>query len=70
MNRFLLRLGLPDKADTASGLPRPVGSPEQITFGNGIWHVHGGAWTPDSTTIVYTRDFDQGDINVIDNYRE
>ena len=33
-----------------------------------IWHVHGGAWTPDDEYIVYTRDFDSGDLFVIDGY--
>ncbi len=66
-NRYVLRLAPPE---TTTGLPRPVGLPEQITFGNGVWHVHGGAWSPDSSVIVYTQDFDRGDIYVIDNYRD
>jgi hypothetical protein len=37
--------------------------------GKGKWHVHGGAWSPDSRWIVYTRDFDRGNLSVIDNYR-
>jgi hypothetical protein len=35
----------------------------------GVWHVHGGAWSPDGRWIVYTRDFDRGNLSVIDNYR-
>ena len=41
----------------------------KITFGKGKWHVHGGAWSPDSQWIVYTRDFDRGSLSIIDNYR-
>ena len=26
-------------------------------------------WSPDGRWIVYTRDFDRGNLNVIDNYR-
>jgi len=44
-------------------------TPRQMTFGQGKWHVHGGAWSLDSRWIVYTRDFDRGNLNVIDNYR-
>ena len=45
------------------------GEPEQITFGQGVYHVHDDAWTPDSKQIVYTRDFDRENLLVIDNYR-
>lgn len=65
MNRYILQLS-PAVADR---LPQALGEPEQITFGDGLWHVHGGAWTPDSTQIVYTKDFDRGNLLVIDNYR-
>ena len=65
MNRYLLPLTLA----TADQLPRASGEPEQITFGGGVWHVHGGAWTPDSKQIVYTKDFDRGNLYVIDDYR-
>lgn len=66
MNRYLLPLTPPT---SSSELPHPSGLPEQITFGEGVWHVHGGAWTPDSQRIVYTQDFDSGNLYVIDNYR-
>ena len=65
MNRYLLQLTPPD----ADRLPNAIGEPEQITFGNGDWHVHGGAWTPDSKRIVYTKDYDRGNLYTIDNYR-
>ena len=66
MNRYVLRLAPP----SAPGeLPRADGVPEQVTFGEGVWHVHGGAWTPDARSIVYTRDFDSGNLHVIDSYR-
>ena len=42
---------------------------KQVTFGKGVWHVHGGAWSPDGRWMVYTRDFDRGNLSVIDNYR-
>ncbi|MCH7935412.1 MAG: PD40 domain-containing protein, partial [Gemmatimonadetes bacterium] len=65
MNRYLLPL----TPATADQLPRASGEPEQITFGQGVWHVHGGAWSPDSKQIVYTKDFDRGNLFVIDGYR-
>ena len=66
MNRYLLPLAPPA---TPGGLPSPTGAPEQLTSGDGVWHVHGGGWTPDSRSIVYTRDFDTGNLHVIDGYR-
>ena len=66
MNRWLLPLRVPGVTGT---LPSPAGEPQQLTFGDGVWHVHGGAWTPDGTSIVYTRDLDSGNLYVIDNYR-
>ena len=65
MNRYLLQLEKPLGVDE---LPVAIGEPEQITFGKGIWHVHGGAWTPDSKQIVYTKDFDSGNLFVINGY--
>lgn len=56
-------------ASSADGLPRPLGEPEQITHGQGNWHVQGPSWSADGKTVVYTRDADQGDIYVIENYR-
>jgi Tol biopolymer transport system component len=66
MNRYVLTLVRPSHAKE---LPRAAGAPRQVTFGEGKWHVHGGAWSPDSRWIVYTRDFDRGKLSVIDNYR-
>jgi TolB protein len=65
MNRYLLPL----TPATVDQLPRASGEPQQITFGEGVWHAHGGAWTPDSKPIVYTKDFDRGNLFVIDGYR-
>ena len=65
MNRYVLSLVRPINA---KGLPRSTGAPRQVTFGQGRWHVHGGAWSPDGRSIVYTRDFDRGNLSVIDNY--
>jgi Tol biopolymer transport system component len=66
MNRYVLTLARPAGA---KDLPRATGAPRQVTFGKGRWHVHGGAWSPDGRWIVYTRDFDRGNLSVIDNYR-
>ena len=66
MNRWLLALERPDDEDS---LPTPVGEPEQLTFGQGIWHVHGGAWMTDGREFVYTKHFDRGNLFVIDGYR-
>jgi Tol biopolymer transport system component len=65
MNRYVLPLVRPA---SAKELPHATGAPRQVTFGKGRWHVHGGAWSPDGRWIVYTRDFDRGNLNVIDNY--
>jgi Tol biopolymer transport system component len=66
MNRYVLTLVRPT---SAKELPHATGAPRQVTFGKGVWHVHGGAWSQDSRWIVYTRDFDRGNLSVIDNYR-
>ena len=66
MNRYVLTLVRPT---SAKELPHATGAPRQVTFGKGRWHVHGGAWSPDGRWIVYTRDFDRGNLSVIDNYR-
>ncbi|MFQ5628500.1 MAG: hypothetical protein ACE5I1_07050, partial [bacterium] len=63
---YRLRLALPESSD---GLPRPVGEPEKLTHGDGTWHVHNGAWSPDGKRIIYTRDKDEGDLYVIENYK-
>jgi Tol biopolymer transport system component len=65
MNRYLLPLVRPTNGKE---LPHSTGAPRQVTFGKGRWHVHGGAWSPDGRSIVYTRDFDRGNLSVIDNY--
>ena len=49
-------------------LPRVAGPPRRITNGDGAWHVHNGGWSPDGKAIVYTRDTDNGDIYMIENY--
>ncbi|MFQ5641217.1 MAG: protein kinase [bacterium] len=63
---YRLRLELPESSD---GLPRSFGEPEKLTHGEGKWHVHNGAWSPDGKTIIYTRDEDEGDLYVIENYK-
>ncbi|MFQ5723776.1 MAG: protein kinase [Terriglobia bacterium] len=66
MHLSLLRLAPPA---SPGELPRPLGEPQQLTRGEGIWHVHNGGWSPDSQAIVYSRDLDRGDIYVIENYQ-
>ena len=66
MNRYVLPLA---RSTGAEALPHAAGAPRQLTFGKGLWHVHGGAWSPDGRWIVYTKDFDRGSLRVIDNYR-
>jgi Tol biopolymer transport system component len=66
MHLYLLRLAPPA---SPGQLPRPLGEPQQLTRGEGVWHVHNGGWSPDSKAVVYSRDLDRGDIYVIENYR-
>ena len=54
---FTLRL-----VEGEGGLPVAVGEPEQLTDGEGVWHVHNFAWLPDGKRYAYTRDIDDGDI--------
>jgi serine/threonine-protein kinase len=51
---------------TPDGLPRVAGEPEQVTFGEGAWHVHSGGWTSDGRGVIYSRDDDRGDIYVLE----
>jgi Tol biopolymer transport system component len=62
-NLYVLRLAPPGPPD---GLPRPLGEPEQLTDGKGIWHVHNGGWFPDGESVVYTRDTDHADIFLVE----
>jgi Tol biopolymer transport system component len=66
MQFYLLALEPPAGPD---GLPRPAGEPRPLTLPGGASHVHTGGWSPDSKWIVYTRDVDQGDLYLIQNYR-
>ena len=63
---WVLRLAPPDHTD---GLPHPLGEPVQLTDGRGLWHTHSGGWSPDGKAIVYTKDMDNVDIYIIENYR-
>lgn len=65
-NVYLLPLVQPN---VTGGLPRAAGSPRQPTKGQGDWHAHGPAWSQDGKSLYFTRDIDQGDIYVIENYR-
>ncbi|MGH9556576.1 MAG: protein kinase domain-containing protein [Terriglobales bacterium] len=66
MQLQVLRLAVTASPDE---LPRALGKPQQITHGEGAFHVHNGGWSPDGKAVVYTRDNDSGDIYVIENYR-
>jgi Tol biopolymer transport system component len=70
-SHFDMQLHVLQLAPPASpgGLPQPVGEPRQVTFREGLWHVHNGGWSPDGEALVYSRDADAGNIYVIDNYR-
>lgn len=43
-------------------LPRAAGDPDWVVRADRTWHVHNGGWSPDSKSLVYTRDQDYGDI--------
>ncbi|TNE48027.1 MAG: hypothetical protein EP344_19105, partial [Bacteroidetes bacterium] len=51
------------------GFPTVRGEPEQITFGDGKWHVHNGTFSPDAKSVLYSRDADEMDIFIIKNYK-
>jgi len=59
MGLVLLKLEAPSDPH---GLPRAAGGPENLVPAEGAWHVHNGGWSPDSKSIVYTRDQDYGDL--------
>jgi serine/threonine-protein kinase len=66
MELYMLRLS----PDVSPGqLPSVVGGPQQITFGEGQWHVHSGGWAPGGSAVVYSRDRDEGDIYMIEPSR-
>ncbi len=66
MQFYLLPLALPAGP---AGLPGAAGAPQPLALPTGASHVHAGGWSPDSKWIVYTRDVDQGDLSLIQNYR-
>jgi hypothetical protein len=63
MNLYLLPLTPPE---SQTGLPQPAGEPQQLTDGQGFWHVHNGGFSPDGDSVIYTRDTDRGDLYVIE----
>jgi Tol biopolymer transport system component len=62
MSMGLALLELEPPVDTER-LPRAAGEPEYVVRTEGTWHVHNGGWSPDSRSLVYTRDQDYGDIH-------
>ncbi len=71
VSHFTMDLQMLRLAPTSSPeqLPTTNGDPQQITFGNGEWHVHGGGWAWDGSGLVYSRDRDYGDIYLIEPNR-
>lgn len=63
MEQYVLGL---TSTNAPSQLPRALGEPRQITFGDGYSHAHSGGWAPDGSGVVYSRDRDFGDIYVIE----
>ena len=61
MTMGLAVLKLEPAADP-QGLPQAVGEPEYVVRAEGTWHVHNGGWSPDSKSLVYTRDQDYSDL--------
>jgi len=59
MGLAVLKLAPPGDPD---GLPQAMGEPEYVARSQGTWHVHNGGWSPDSKSLVYTRDTDHGDL--------
>jgi dipeptidyl aminopeptidase/acylaminoacyl peptidase len=59
MGLAVLQLEAPSDPDR---LPRAVGEPEYVVPTDGTWHIHNGGWSPDSNSLVYTRDQDYGDL--------
>jgi TolB protein len=59
MGLAVLKLELPSEPDR---LPRAIGKPELVVRAEDNWHVHNGGWSPDSKSVVYTKDTDFGDI--------
>ncbi len=51
------------------GLPRAVGEPKPLYPEGGRWHVHHGAWSPDSSTLLFTHDTDYADVFVLEEDR-
>jgi dipeptidyl aminopeptidase/acylaminoacyl peptidase len=61
MSMGLAVVKLEPPADS-QGLPQAIGEPEYVVRPEGTWHVHNGGWSPDSKSLVYTRDQDYSDI--------
>ncbi|WP_297695041.1 hypothetical protein, partial [uncultured Eudoraea sp.] len=55
MDVYLLPLKPPSQE---TGFPTPIGKPIQLTNGEGKWHAHNCAWSPDGNTMIYVRDED------------
>jgi TolB protein len=60
---------LPVAQRVGEKLPHPAGEPRRLSGGKGLWHAHHGSWSPDGKTVFYARDYIEGDIYLIENYR-
>jgi len=60
---------LPVAQRVGENLPRAAGEPRRLAGGKGLWHAHHGSWSPDGKTVFYARDYIEGDIYLIENYR-
>lgn len=59
MDVYLLPLKPPSQE---TEFPTPIGEPIQLTNGEGKWHAHNCAWSPDGNTMIYVRDEDFSNI--------
>jgi len=59
MDVYLLPLKRPSQE---TEFPTPIGKPIQLTNGEGKWHAHNCAWSPDGNTMIYVRDEDFANI--------
>ena len=55
MDVYLLPLQPPSQE---TEFPIPMGKPMQLTNGEGKWHAHNCAWSPDGSRMIYVRDED------------
>ena len=67
-NQEVYRLTL-EPPESPGDLPSAAGEPEKLTRSGETWHVHQPTFAPDGSFIIYSRDEDEGELYVIENYR-